>query len=150
MQQFIRSGRCWSVARQTFPTLFFPMTHTALMHCLHLPLATVFALLSCSSLVCLFLSLPSFSMLFLVVCAFPSDCHFNAVVPILLLSIRKAWLIQLHLVCIITSIAFVVSALPCNSSFDIVSGHLILNIFNVCLVSFCLVLLYSKFHCRRL
>jgi hypothetical protein len=31
-----------------------------------------------------------------------------------------------------------------------VSGHLILNIFNVCLVSFCLVLLYSKFHCRRL
>ena len=59
---------------------------------------------------------------------FPSECHISdAVTQILLLSVCKTWPIHLHLFYIIISL-FVVSALQCNFSLDIVSGRLILNI----------------------
>jgi len=57
---------------------------------------------------------------------FTSGCHVF-MLRILLLSLRKTW--PIHLIYIISSLAFVASALMCNSTFDIVSGHLILNIF---------------------
>jgi len=79
--------------------------------CLSLSLATVFTL---DELVCLCLWLLSLLLtsLFVSFCfyipspsfffgrptlRFPSGCHVNAIVQILLLSIRKTWPIQLHL-----------------------------------------------------
>ena len=46
-------------------------------------------------------------------------------------SILKTWPIHVHLCCMIISLAFVVSVLRCNSSFDIKSDLLILDI--ICL-----------------
>ena len=81
---------------------------------------------SCSSLFCIFLSLPSFSQLFSrPTLYFTSGCHANSVVQILLLS--TCYLSPC--VGVIISLAVVVSALQCCSWFNIVSGHLILNIY---------------------
>ena len=63
-------------------------------------------------------------------------------------SMRKTRYIQLLYFCIIISLAFVVSALRCNSSFDIVSGHFPVISVCLCIVvsnAYCVVLLFCFF-----
>ena len=107
----------WQVAQQ------------ALIHCfqLSLSLVTVFVLTtSCQSLVCLFLSLPSFSKLFLIdqlhvfLSVLASMLYKSCSCPHVRHDLYPSPFFFLHN-------NFVISALLCNSSFAIVSSHLILN-----------------------
>ena len=104
--------------------LFTPVTHEALMHCLHLFLSL--ALLSCSSLVSFCVYRPShcfWSSNFRPLSfRLPRQCSGTNHVVV------HTWPIHLHLFCIIISLAFIVLALLRNSLFDMVSGHLVLNI----------------------
>ena len=105
-----------------------PMTQTDLLQGLHLSLY----LANGSALSQLFIPSLHFSVSTILLpvvfsrptLSFTSGCHVNSVVQILLLSTRY---LSSYL-SVIISLAFVVSALQCRSWFNIVSGHLILNI----------------------
>ena len=81
---------------------------------------------------------------------FSSGCHVDAVVQILLLSTHKAWFIYLYLFCIIISLFQLYGVIPhlilCLAILFSVFAFDASIVECVKLASFCLVLMFSKFH----